>query len=326
MSGRDASGKRPGERMKVFRAGQLGRNVERPPGRESGGRSRDEQHRTARRREERARPGALPRTESVPRERRLPVLPLLLLAVLAVLVVLAWPFGGQRVVLLGSDARADEASRSDTVVVAKGGGGMLAVPRDTLVTIPGVGEGKINAALATGGPELATETLSDLTGEPVGYYVVLDFGGVEEIVDALGGITINVEEPIDYGLEGTPVSIPAGEQTLSGEEALGYVRYRGTPTADIGRIERQQRFLQALASEATSPTKLPRLPGTALAVWRNVETNMNPVRAAFFAARVGVFGIGETEIYPGTPQYIDGISYWVPDREAGERVVQETIG
>ncbi|MEW6638779.1 MAG: LCP family protein [Actinomycetota bacterium] len=234
--------------------------------------------------------------------------------------------GGQRVVLLGSDARAGEVSRSDTIVVAKAGGGMLAVPRDTLVEIPGVGEDKVNAAYANGGPELTVETLENLTGLPIENYVVVDFGGVEEIVDALGGITIDVEQPIAYGMDGRYVSIPAGTQELNGIEALAYVRYRGDPSADIGRIGRQQRFLRALAAEATSLSNLPRLPATARAIWRNVETNMNPVEATVFAARMRLSGIGEAELYPGSPQYIGGISYWVPDREAGERVVQQTIG
>ncbi|HET9928262.1 MAG TPA: LCP family protein, partial [Rubrobacter sp.] len=93
-----------------------------------------------------------------------PLLLTLLVIIALVLVYLILPFGGQRVVLLGSDARAGEASRSDTIVVTKAGSGMLAVPRDTLVDIPGVGEDKINAAFASGGPELTVETLENLTG------------------------------------------------------------------------------------------------------------------------------------------------------------------
>src|ERR687893_964948 len=249
----------------------------------------------------------------------------LLLSLVAVLAYLLLPFGGQRVALLGSDASADGVSRSDTIVVARAGGGMVAVPRDTLVEIPGVGEDKINVAFAAGGPELTVETLENLTELPIDNYVVVHFDGVEDIVNAMGGITVEVEEPIEVGIGGRPVSIPAGTQTLDGFEALAYVRYRGTPTADIGRIGRQQRFLQELAREATSPAKLPRLPATTLAVWRNIETNMNPLQAARFAIQMRLAGGVEAEVYPGTPQYIGGISYWVPDREAGQQVVEETI-
>jgi LCP family protein required for cell wall assembly len=244
---------------------------------------------------------------------------------LVLIVFLLLSFGGQRAVLLGSDARAEEASRSDPIVVAKAGKGMLAVPRDTLVEIPGVGEDKIHAAFAIGGPELTVDALENLTGLSIGNYVVVDFGGVEEIVDALGGITLTVEEPIAYSLDGRYVEIPAGTQTLNGREALAYIRYRGDPTADIGRIGRQQRFLVALAREATSPAKLPRLPATVRAVWRNIETNMNPVEAALFAVRMRLAGSVETELYPGVPRYIDGISYWVPIKASGERVVEQTI-
>jgi polyisoprenyl-teichoic acid--peptidoglycan teichoic acid transferase len=249
----------------------------------------------------------------------------LLVLFVLMLAYLFLPFGAQRVVLLGSDARAGEVSRSDTIVVAKAGEGMLAVPRDTLVEIPGRGEDKINAAFATGGPELTVNTLENLTGLPINNYVVVHFDGVEDIVNALGGVTLEVEQPIEVGIEGRRVFIPAGAQTLNGIEALAYVRFRGTPTADIGRIERQQGFLQELAKEATSPAKLPRLPATARAVWRNIDTNINPLEAARFAIRMRLSGGTKAELYPGTPQYIGGISYWVPDRKAGEQVIEETI-
>ncbi len=236
------------------------------------------------------------------------------------------PFGTGRAVLLGSDARAEEVSRADTIMLAKANGGLLAVPRDTLAEIPGLGEDKVNAAFANGGPELTVETLEDLTGLPVEKnYVVLDFGGTREIVDALGSITVNVEKPIETEQDGEFFSIPAGTRELNGSEALAYVRYRDAVTADIGRVARQQRFLLALAAEVSSPENLPRLPATARAVWRNVETSMNPVEAARFAVRFALFGGGAVQVYPGTPQYIDGISYWVPDPEAGPQAVAATV-
>ena len=255
-----------------------------------------------------------------------PALLILLLLFLLLLAYLFLPFGTQRALLLGSDATAGGASRSDTIVLTKAGGGMLAVPRDTLVDIPGVGEDKINAAFAAGGPGLTTETVENLTGVTVDDYVVVNFGGVKDIVDAMGGITLQVNEPIEVGIEGRPVSIPAGTRELDGFEALAYVRYRGGPTADIGRIGRQQKFLRELAQESTSPSNLTRLPATARATWRNIDTNMNPLQAARFAIRTRLSGIEEAELYPGAPQYIEGISYWVPDEEAGDEVVARTVG
>lgn len=252
----------------------------------------------------------------------------ILLALLAILLIyLLFPFGTQRVVLLGSDARAEEASRSDTILVTAAGGhdGMLAVPRDTLLQIPGVGEDKVNAAFANGGAPLTVETLEGFLDRRISNYVVLDFSGVGEIVDAMGGVTIDVAQQIPPVEPGGPAVAP-GEQTLNGEEALAFVRDRSGPTADIGRAGRQQQFMQAVMGQALSPTNLHRLPATAAAVLRNVETNMNPLEAARFLVQIRLAGERPAAIYPGTPQYIEGISYWVPDTAAGEEVMRETIG
>lgn len=268
------------------------------------------------------------------------VIVLLLLVFFAFLAYCLLPVGG-RVVLLGSDARESEGtevaeasqgtpSRADTILVAKPGKGALSVPRDTLVEIPRHGEDKINAAYAYGGPELTVETLEDLTGVSIDNYVVMDFDGVKDIVDALGGIELEVEEPISVGLDGQKVEIPAGRQNLDGLEALAYVRYRGGPTADIGRIAHQQKFLSALVREATSPSKVLRWPATFGAIRDNTETNMNVFEVARYIIRTGVLksllgGSVEAEIYPGSPQYIEGVAYWVPNKETAAPLIEETI-
>jgi len=281
--------------MKVFRSGWLGRKLEEP------GKQRRFRY-----------------------DRILLVAGLVLL--LVALVYLLVPIGSQRAVLLGSDARAGETSRSDTVLIAEAGGGMLSVPRDTLVGIPGVGEDKLNSAFAYGGPDLTVRTLENLTEVPIDNYAVINFSGVEDVVNSLGGVTVEVEQQIDVGIEGQKFSISPGTRELNGAQALAYIRYRGGPTADIGRIGRQQRFLSALAREAVSPWNLLRLPATAHAAWSNVETNMNPLQAARFGVQYALWGRGDpVELYPGTPQYIEGISYWVPDENAGQQVVDETI-
>lgn len=265
------------------------------------------------------------------------VIVLLLLVFLAFLAYLLLPVGG-KVVLLGSDARpagtegtgVAEPSRSDTILVAKAGKGVLSVPRDTLVEIPGYGEDKINAAFAYDGPELTVETLEDLTGLSIGNYIVVDFSGVEDIVDALGGVELEVEEPISIGLDGRKVEVPAGRQNLDGLQALAYVRYRGGPTADIGRIAHQQKFLSALVREATSPSKMLRWPATFGAIRDNTKTNMNFFEVSRYVIRTGVLtgllgGSTEVETYPGTPQYIEGVAYWVPDKDAAAPLIEETI-
>ena len=177
------------------------------------------------------------------RFRRLAVL----FVVLPVLLLFLYMFvpWTQRVVLLGSDQRTTEASRSDTIMVAAEGdaSGMLSVPRDSRVEIPGHGKNKINAAYAYGGPDLTVKTLEDFTGIYIDNYIVIKFHAVEDVVNALGGITIDVKEPINLGIEGRVFNIKPGRQVLNGGQALAYVRFRGDPKADIGRIERQQQFM-----------------------------------------------------------------------------------
>ena len=245
-------------------------------------------------------------------------------------------------VLLGSDTREPAGTgetgsqgppaRAGTILMAKAGKGALSVPRDTLVAIPGsgYGEDKINAAFAYGGPDLMVETLEELTGLSVNNYVVVNFDGVKDIVDTLGGVEVKVEEPISVGLDGQKVEIPAGKQNLDGLEALAYVRYRGGPTADIGRIAHQQKFLSALIREVTSPSKVLRWPATLQAVSNNTETNMNVIEVARHVIRTGVTTslLGrsvEAEIYPGSPQYIEGVAYWVPNEESAAPMIEETI-
>lgn len=229
-----------------------------------------------------------------------------------------------------AEASQGTPSRADTILVAKAGKGALSVPRDTLVKIPGHGEDKINAAYAYGGPELTVETLEDLTDLSISNYIVVDFSGVEDIVDALGGVELEVEEPISVGLDGRNVKIPAGWRNLDGLQALAYVRYRGGPTADIGRIAHQQKFLSAMIREATSPSKVLRWPATFGAIRDNTKTNMNPFEVSRFAVRTGVLtgllgGSAEVETYPGTPQYIGGIAYWVPERDSAAPLIEDTI-
>lgn len=93
---------------------------------------------------------------------------------------------------------------------------MVAVPRDTLVEIPGVGEDKINAAFASGCPGLTVRTLENLTGLPIDNYVVVHFDGVQDIVNSLGGITLEAEQPIRVGIDADPSPSPPVSRPWTG--------------------------------------------------------------------------------------------------------------
>lgn len=207
------------------------------------------------------------------------------------------------VLILGTDKREDEAgpSRSDTLMLAMFDPAnkhvaLLSIPRDLWVTIPGHGESRINTAYFrgqaqnpdNGGPGLAMLTVQYNFGVPVDYWVSLDFRGFERIIDALGGITVDVPyEIIDTaypdGSYGTyTLHIPAGEQQMDGARALEYARTRHG-SSDFDRARRQQQIVAAVKERALSAQMLPRLPRIAQTLADAVQTNAEPTTALALA-------------------------------------------
>jgi LCP family protein required for cell wall assembly len=127
----------------------------------------------------------------------------------------------------------------------------VSIPRDSYVPIPGHGKDKINAAFAMGGAPLLTQTVEQATGLRFNHYAEIGFGGFAGLVDALGGVTLCLPKPISDPLAG--IDLPAGCQKLDGSSALGYVRTRDTPRADLDRMVNQRQFMSALLHRAASP-------------------------------------------------------------------------
>lgn len=128
---------------------------------------------------------------------------------------------------------------------------VVSIPRDSYVPIPDDGRDKINAAFAMGGAPLLARTIEGATGLRLDHYVEIGFGGFADLVDALGGVTACPTAPIDDPLAG--IDLSAGCQKLGGRQALGYVRTRDTPRADLDRMTNQRQFLSALLHRAASP-------------------------------------------------------------------------
>jgi len=191
------------------------------------------------------------------------------------------------VLLLGSDERdGEEAARADTIILMKidpetQNIWMLSIPRDTRVDIPGVGVSKVNAANFYGGPALMIETIQEFTGIPVNHYMELDFLGFEGIVDALGGVWIDVPREVDdwkaasHSPNHQASHIDAGYQLLDGEYALTFVRSRDYPDADFTRMQNQQLFFRALLEQATRWSNILKLPGTIREFARYTNTDMS---------------------------------------------------
>jgi LCP family protein required for cell wall assembly len=131
---------------------------------------------------------------------------------------------------------------------------MVSIPRDSYVPIPGYGEDKINAAFAVGGAPLLAQTVEQATGIHLDHYAEIGFDGFAVMVDAVGGVTMCPTEPISDPLAG--IDLPAGCQKLDGRNALGYVRTRATPRADLDRMINQRQFMSALLHRAASPAVL----------------------------------------------------------------------
>ncbi len=241
-----------------------------------------------------------------------------------------------RVIILGVDRRADDVGRSDTLMVASirqedDTGALLSLPRDTRVAIKGYGYDKLNHAYAYGGHELSQSTVEQLIGVPIDRYILIDTKAFERIVDAVGGVDIDVEKRMYYedpwdDNGGLVIDLYPGEQHMDGDHAIQYVRYRDGE-GDIGRIKRQQKFMKALLARVLSPDILPKLPAVAEEIKGAVETDMSMKELISFASileAVRSHGL-KTEMLPGKPAYLADVSYWMPDVVATRRMVVEDM-
>lgn len=208
------------------------------------------------------------------------------------------------VLIMGIDRRPKESCpcRTDTMMLATLDprtltGAVLTIPRDLYVSIPGVGNDRINTAnaygdsrkLPGGGPALAEKTVEQTLGRPVHHYIIVDFAGFRKIVDQLNGIDIVVPKAIDdplypddrYGYR--PIYIPAGNVHMNGELALEYARTRHADS-DFGRMKRQVQVLLAIRQKALQLNVLPQLPGLLQTLWGTVQTDMTPQDVIALAA------------------------------------------
>jgi len=148
--------------------------------------------------------------------------------------------------------------RTDTILVLSVRGtraAILAFPRDLLVERCDGSIGRINAAVGIGGASCLVDTVRRVSGLPIHHHIALTFSGFRDLVDAVGGVEVCLEDPIQDRAAG--IDLAAGCQRLDGPDALGYVRVRKIDD-DLRRIQRQQRFIQALAAEMLDPALLAR--------------------------------------------------------------------
>lgn len=226
----------------------------------------------------------------------------------------------------------DSPRRSDTMMVASvdfenKSINLLSIPRDSMVKIPGYeGYDKITHAYFYGGPSLAVRTVKDFLNIPIHYYVAIDWKSFIKVVDILGGVNLDVEHDMNYDdpYEKLSIHLVKGNQHLDGQKAGEYIRYRHDELGDIGRVERQQHFVQALNSKMLQSETLLKLPSLLTTISKYVHTDMN----LYIFAKIGNVlrdmsaNSLHTEMLPGDFATINEISYWLPNKQKTQALLK----
>lgn len=252
---------------------------------------------------------------------------------------------GQRIILImGVDApnkslraKAEDSfigTRTDTMMLVRIDGSkkkvsVVSIPRDSKVYLAGNrGVDKINAAHAVGGADLAVQTVQESFGIPVDNFMVINFRGVRELVDAVGGIDLYIDKSMHYTDRTAKlfINFEPGQYHLDGHQAEAFLRFRHDQLGDIGRIRRQQQFVTAVTKKLRDPAILFRVPQLVGLANKYIETDMsvNELAAlALFGKDVNMNGIRSATL-PGHPGGVS-VSYWVIDPESAQLVLDRLI-
>jgi polyisoprenyl-teichoic acid--peptidoglycan teichoic acid transferase len=236
------------------------------------------------------------------------------------------------VLVLGVDRRPDSgegsSTRSDTmmlvrVVPASGEVKLLSVPRDLYVEVEEGKKDRINSAFAYGGIDQARSVMEDLTRVEIDNHVIVDFVGFEKVIDAIGGVRVDVGS----GVFPEQWNMGEGMEHLNGHKALKYARYRGTPRADLDRIDHQQKLLAALRRQALRWNTVTKLPGAIKVANENVDTDLG-VMQVIPLARALVFNGKDTKMetaeLQGHPMSLsDGAQVLVPNDKVNENILED---
>ena len=249
----------------------------------------------------------------------------------------AAPAGNRmNIMLMGVDERNEDVGRSDTLMLMSldtnnDSASLLSIPRDTRVKIKRHGYDKINAAYAYGGEKLSKSTIESFLGIDVDHYVIVNTHSFVKVIDAIGGIDIDVEQRMEYEDPwdddgGLVIDLKPGLQHMDGATAVKYVRYRDDE-GDAGRVRRQQTFMRACLDKLTSPSTIMKLPEIFKEVRTAVRTDLSMTQMLAIASTLKDSDDNlKTGIVPGHWLYINGVSYLVPNIERLEEVVTVNLG
>jgi len=242
------------------------------------------------------------------------------------------------ILIVGSDSRATtDPGRADSIMLVgldpvSRTMSVMSIPRDSRVNIPGHGYDKINATVnpdyfSDGGIPLLEKTVEAMIpGIKINYYAKADFTGFETVIDALGGVTINVEKAMYYKAVDVYINLKPGVQHMDGKTALEYARFRHDAIGDfgfqngeeLGRVVRQKALLKAIVAQTTSLRNVWKLPPVVSAVEKAVVTDLLPndmLRIALTFKNTTDKEV-TTVPFPGVPGMVGGTSYVIPDLNA----------
>ena len=196
---------------------------------------------------------------------------------------------------------------------------LLSIPRDTMSNEERPIQ-KINASYSVdyeGNIEQTIREVEKVTALPIDRYAITTFEGFEEAIDAIGGVEMYVPMDLEYSdpYQDLEINLKEGDQVLDGKHALQFVRFRsGYATGDIGRIGAQQLFFAALADTFLDKSIVTKVPSLAKVVSENMETDLTISEMIWFFKQAQGMSKDSIEMFilPGTPDYYDGLSYYIP--------------
>lgn len=226
--------------------------------------------------------------------------------------------GNINILVLGVDS-VDGTHRADTIFVlginpGKGRIAMLSIPRDTRVII-NARPRKINEILPRYGEPVLRSLIEDLMQIQLSRFVKVDFQGFINIIDALGGLEIDIEKAMHYDDHWGKLHIhfDKGLQRLDGKQALNYVRFRNDAAADLGRIKRQQKFIRVLIEKLTSPSVVVKLPQIIGEAYNHIETDFSLQELIALYRGFSDWKISfRNSSLPGEARYVDKVSFYLP--------------
>jgi LCP family protein required for cell wall assembly len=239
--------------------------------------------------------------------------------------------GPLNVLVLGVDTRPDNeemGSRTDTIMLVqvvpkRGDVKLLSIPRDLFVEVEPGEKDRINAAYNYGGIDETIAAVENYSGLSIDHYATIDFEGFEKVIDAMGGVRV------DVGEGQFPEKFRMGEdvQRLNGHKALIYARYRGTAGADLDRMQRQRELVAALRSEALRWNTVKTLPDIMEVMNENVATDLDfdaAMTLGQILIRRGRHAEMTSQQLQGTPQTLpDGNEVLIPDDEANQDILDD---